>query len=226
MNLLTLISVGCGFALLPMLTHAPQDPAAQKINHYIGASMCKSCHNDAAKGGTYDHWAKTKHAKAFETLATPAAKAIGKKLGIADPQKSENCLKCHVTAYGLDAKELGAKFKPADGVQCESCHGPGEAHKTKRFNEAMKEGKAASPITADEIRVSRSIDTCNKCHNEESPSYKPFCLAERMKDIEHLDPRKKRSDEDLAKLRATDAPDCKSAKGAKKEGEEKKDEKK
>ena len=64
-------------------------------------------------------------------------------------------------------------------------------------------------MTPGEIQVGRSVDLCKKCHNEESPSYKPFCLKERMEKIEHLDPRKKRSDEELKKLRATCAPDCK-----------------
>lgn len=111
----------------------------------------------------------------------------------------EPCLKCHVTAFGLDSQ---------DGVQCESCHGPGEAHFKLRFKESQTGGTPA-PITAEEIQSGRDVKQCTKCHNEDSPTFKPFCLKERMPEIEHLDPRKKRSDAELEKLRATCDPDCK-----------------
>ncbi len=225
MNPLSLLAVGCGFALLPLLvTTQPENPPPAG-GRYIGAAMCKNCHNGADKGNAYDIWHETPHAKAYENLGSDKAKEVGKKLGIDDPQKSEKCLKCHVTAYGVDKKELKASFKMELGVQCETCHGPGEDHQKKRFAEAMKKDEPASPITADEIHAGRTIELCKKCHNEESPTYKPFCLKERMKKIEHLDPRKKRSDEDLAKLRDIDDPNCavcaEKKHGDKKDGEKK-----
>lgn len=209
MHLLSIIAIGCGLVLLPTLSPPRSETAPPAGGRYIGSAMCKNCHNGADKGNAYDHWAQTPHAKAYETLASDKAKEVAKKLGIEDPQKSEKCLKCHVTAYGVDKKEIKASFKVEHGVQCESCHGPGEDHQKKRFAEAMKQGATPSPMTPDEIKVGRTVDTCKKCHNEESPTYKPFCLKERMEKIEHLDPRKKRSEEDLKKLRSTCAPDCK-----------------
>ncbi len=227
MHLFSLAAVACGFVLLPLLPvqdpKGGQDakPAAGTGGRYIGAAACKNCHNGADKGNAYDHWLGTPHAKAYENLASDKAKEAGKKVGVDDPQKSDKCLKCHVTAFGVDKKELKASFKIEAGVQCETCHGPGEEHQKKRFAEAMKQGAAPSPITPGEIRSLRTADGCVKCHNEESPTYKPFCLKERMDKVEHLDPRKKRSEEELKKLRATDAPDCKvcagGAKGEKKD---------
>lgn len=208
MNLITLAAVGCGLLLLPALTPSKPETTFPNGGRYIGSAMCKNCHDGADKGDAYTHWTKTGHAKAYETLASDKAKEVGKKLGIDEPQKSEQCLKCHVTAYGLDKKEIKASFKIEMGVQCETCHGPGEAHQKKRFAEAMKPGTAPSAITADEIQSGRSIETCTKCHTKESPTYKPFCLKERMQHVEHLDPRKKRSEEELQQLRATDGPDC------------------
>ncbi|HEX5054791.1 MAG TPA: cytochrome c family protein [Planctomycetota bacterium] len=211
MHPLSAVSVVCGLLLLPLLTSSLPGPDTPlpKGGRYIGAAMCKSCHEGAAKGDQYEHWSKTEHAKAYENLGTDKAKEVGKKHGVDDPQKSEKCLECHVTAYGLDKKEIKGSFKMELGVQCESCHGPGEEHQKKRFAEAMKKDAAPSPITAEEIHAERSMNTCGKCHNEKSPTYKPFCLKERMEKIEHLDPRKKRTDEELAKLRATDDPNCK-----------------
>jgi hypothetical protein len=223
MHLLSIVSIGCGLLLLPLLS-SPRDAATVPAGgRYIGAAMCKNCHNGADKGNAYDHWAQTPHAKAWENLASDKAKEAGKKLGVDDPQKSDKCLKCHTTAFGVDKKDIKASFKVENGVQCETCHGPGEDHQKKRFAEAMKQGTPPSPITADEIHAGRTPELCKKCHNEESPTYKPFCLKERMEKIEHLDPRKKRSDEELKKLRDTCAPDCKICKAG---GGDKKDEKK
>lgn len=207
MNVLAVFTLGLGLIAVPFFT-APQQPGQNPDTKYIGAGMCKNCHNGADKGNAFDHWSQTDHAKAYDVLGSDKAKEVGKKLGVDDPQKSEKCLKCHVTAYEVDKKLKKPSLKMENGVQCESCHGPGEAHQKKRFAEAMKQGAEPSPITADEIHALRGMDTCKKCHNSDSPTYKPFCLKERMEKIEHLDPRKKRSEEDLKKLRATDAPDC------------------
>jgi hypothetical protein len=226
MNPFSMLAIGCGFAALPFLSLSTsgQDPAGgTKVNRYIGAQMCKNCHSGSDKGEHFEKWGKTEHAKAFETLASPKAKEIAAKLKIEDPQKAEQCVKCHVTAHGVPPAEIKKGFKMENGVQCESCHGPGENHYKIRFAEASK-GGAPSPITADEIVVGkRDAATCQKCHNADSPTYQPFCLKERMQKIEHLTPGKKRSEEELKKLRETCSPDCKKC-GEKKE--EKKDEKK
>lgn len=223
MQLASFVLIGCGLILLPVLSSPRTEPAFVAGGRYIGAAMCKNCHNGDDKGNAYDHWSKTPHAKAFETLASDKAKEVGKKAGVDEPQKSDKCLECHVTAFGVDKKEIKASFKIENGVQCESCHGPGEDHQKKRFAEAMKKGEAPSPLLPEEIGVGRSVDTCKKCHNDKSPTYKAFCLKERMEKIEHLDPRKKRSDEDLAKLRNTCTPDCTVCKSGKQDGADKKE---
>lgn len=223
----SLLAFGCGLLLLPLFlqpdpTFTPATGAAASAaaapNRYVGVKVCKNCHNTAENGDAFGHWEKSPHAKAFETLASAEAKEAGKKLGVDDPQKSEKCLKCHVTAYGVDAAEIKRGFKAEDGVQCETCHGPGENHFKTRFKESQS-GGTPTPVTAEEIHAGRDIKLCAKCHNEESPTYKPFCLKERMEKIEHLDPRKKRTPEQLEKLRATCAPDC--PKCSKKDGDKK-----
>ena len=186
-------------------------------NRYVGAKVCKNCHDGVDKGDIFTKWEKSAHAKAFATLATDAAKAAGKKLGVDEPQKSDQCLKCHVTAFGVDAKEIKRGFTMEDGVQCESCHGPGENHFKTRFKESQSSG-APAPITADEIKSGRDVKQCTGCHNQDSPTYKVFCLKERMLVIEHLDPRVARSKEQLEKLRATCTPDCEKACDKKEDG--------
>jgi hypothetical protein len=220
MRIFSYATIGLGLLLLAsMALSHPQDPKAAG-GRYVGAETCKNCHNGKDKGDMFDHWSQTPHANAFKTLAGAKAKQVAKELGIDDPQKSQKCLKCHVTAYGVDAKLIKASFKAEHGVQCESCHGPGENHQKKRMKEAMQKGAEPSPIDAAEVTSLRSPEACTKCHNQESPTYKPFCLVERMTKIEHLDPRKNRSEDDLKKLRATCAPDCEICKAAK-EGNDK-----
>ena len=184
----------------------PEHATAMATNRYIGEQACKNCHTGAEKGEVHEKWAAGPHANAFKVLASDKAKEIAAKLNIEDPQKAKECLECHQTAFGVDAKEIRKGFKHDAGVQCESCHGPGEEH----FKIRMKDAAAGknSPVAADEIRNDRDVAGCKKCHNEKSPTYKEFCFKERMAAIEHFDPRKKRSEEELKKLRETCAPDC------------------
>ena len=101
---------------------------------YVGAKKCKTCHKKELIGDQYGKWQEAKHSKALETLKGEKAAEIAKEKGITGPaSESEKCLKCHVTAYGADAAAFDKKpLNPADGVQCESCHGPGSAYKKKK----------------------------------------------------------------------------------------------
>ena len=167
------------------------------VNHYIGAEKCKNCHASEIKT-QYAAWQKSDHAKAFATLSTDAAKKLGKEKGIDDPQKSDKCLKCHETAFGAAADLIKKGFDPTAGVQCESCHGPGEQHMKARMAAAAK-GDAGKPdeyhpVPEGEIIVKVDQKTCLGCHNSESPSFKPFCYYERTAKIAHLDSRKPHPD--------------------------------
>ena len=160
---------------------------------YIGANKCKNCHQDPKTGNAFACWQKMKHAKAFETLATPEAKKLGKERGVDDPQKSDKCLKCHVTGHGSPKEQVADSFDPKMGVQCESCHGPGEAHFKARFAAAAEEeeGEGAQEIPKGEIEAHPTSKHCQTCHNEESPSFKGFCFKKRLAEIAHPNPTKK-----------------------------------
>jgi hypothetical protein len=153
---------------------------------YIGAAKCKMCHTAKAKGEAYTIWANSPHAKAYATLATEEAKAVGKKAGVEDPQKSAKCLKCHVTAYDAAATAKAATYKMEDGVTCETCHGAGSLY------QSMKVMKALTAGTQDKAAVgynSGDKKACVKCHNQESPTYKPFKAEEAFKIIAHPAPK-------------------------------------
>ncbi|HTF89546.1 MAG TPA: cytochrome c family protein [Planctomycetota bacterium] len=183
-------------------------PAAPKANRYIGAEACKNCHQAQASGDQHGTWMKTHHAKAFATLATDKAKTIAKEKGIEDAQRSDSCMKCHQTAFGVAPELIKKGFDIKAGVQCESCHGPGEQHFKARFAAAAKgggeegfgdeKGKVAAyqAIPAGEIIVKPEQATCLGCHNDQSPSFVPFCYYERVDQIRHDDPRKPRVKEE------------------------------
>ncbi len=181
--------VGLALASGPL---EPAKPAAG--NKYIGADKCKSCHASEVSGNQHGQWLATKHAKAFETLATDAAKTLAKAKNIEDPQKADACFKCHVTAFGVAADMLKAKPEQLHGVQCEACHGPGEQHMKARFAAAAAAGDNPDTtkrqvVPEGEIKVKVEPKDCKVCHNAESPSFKPFCFHERLEKIAHFDPR-------------------------------------
>lgn len=152
---------------------------------YQGSASCKKCHFTKKSGAAYKVWEGTKHAQAFEVLASEQAMTIAKGKGIADPQKADECLQCHVTAHGVDAKLLGPKFSHEEGVGCEVCHGAGSEYNDKEVKEAVVAGK----MDAKSVGLLKPTEAdCKKCHNENSPSYKPFDFEKAKKEIAHPTP--------------------------------------
>jgi hypothetical protein len=174
--------------LLPLallLTTGLFSPAeAQEAKpQYIGAQSCaKVCHKSTKQGKQLGIWREAKHSGAYETLGTDKAKEIAKGKGIADPQKAEACLKCHTTAPGAADELKGAKFSNTEGVGCERCHGPGSLYKKRKIMKDQKASIAKGLLIPDE-------KTCKECHNEESPTFKPFNFEERLKLIAHMKPK-------------------------------------
>jgi hypothetical protein len=183
-------------------------PAQAKANRYIGAQKCKTCHEKEETGNQHKQWLESKHAKAFEVLASDAAKAVAKEKGIADPQKDVACMKCHETAHGVPPAQVLKGFDPTAGVQCESCHGPGEAHMMARMKAAAAKTPGYPEIPAGEIISLPTEASCKACHNPESPTFKPFCVHERMTEIMHWNPKKPRTDEEKKGYPCKCADDC------------------
>lgn len=168
------------FCLVPGLMFA------QSKHKYVGAKACMPCHMTPKSGAAYKIWQGTAHAKAFATLATPAALEIAKKKGIADPQKDEKCVKCHDTAYGVAAAQLAPTFKAGEGVGCEVCHGPGSDYKAMQVMKDIDAGK----VKGETVGLMKPDEKfCVTCHNPESPNYKEFNFAEFYKKIEHPTPK-------------------------------------
>lgn len=157
--------------------------AEEGAHQYVGVSKCQTCHKSEAKGDQFGKWSASKHAAAYEVLASEAAMAIAKGKGIDNPQTSDQCLGCHVTGFAAPAEQKDESFDQTEGVGCEACHGPGSEYKNMKI---MKEKDAAVAAGL----VIPTAETCKGCHNEKSPTYKEFKFEEAYKVIAHPNPAK------------------------------------
>ncbi len=152
---------------------------------YIGSAKCaKMCHKGEKKGSQWEIWQKDKHSSAFRTLGTAQSKEVAKKAGIqGDPQKAPECLRCHVTAFGIGKERVDSTLTHDEGVGCEACHGPGSEYRKINVMKNHDLAKAAGLVEPDE-------KLCIKCHNSESPTYKPFEFEVEVKKNAHPIPSK------------------------------------
>lgn len=133
---------------------------------YVGVNKCKGCHKGERKGNVYETWLSKKHAKAFESI-----KAKGE-------EKNEKCLGCHTTAFNQGGYKIGdPSAVDFEGVQCESCHGPGSVYKKITL---MKDRTQALQNGLNDIKE----ETCTGCHDGSEHTGK-FNYEEALKQINH-----------------------------------------
>lgn len=161
----------------PHVEKPPVSPTTASPHSYVGVMGCAACHNGPKFNFQFSQWRRSKHAQAYAELATARGMEIAKEAGvIIDPQKSEQCLACHATAAAVDPANREASFELADGVQCESCHGPGADYSA----EAVMLDKAAA---VSEGLLAVGPQTCAPCH--ENAHGKPFDYETAVKAIAH-----------------------------------------
>ncbi|HEY4999043.1 MAG TPA: multiheme c-type cytochrome [Usitatibacter sp.] len=102
----------------------------------LGVVNCASslCHGSASQWkdsnilqNEYITWSRVdKHAtRAYQSLFSERSRRIARNLGLKEPaHEAKLCLDCH--AYNPPPAQRGERFKVADGVSCEACHGPAE----------------------------------------------------------------------------------------------------
>ncbi|UCC32604.1 MAG: beta-propeller fold lactonase family protein [Phycisphaerales bacterium] len=96
---------------------------------YVGVRVCAGCHGARDGNHIFSRWRASKHAQAYACLWSPEAREIAKLSGIRqEPQDAAACLGCHATAYETEPWEKEDTFFLEDGIQCESCHGPGSEY--------------------------------------------------------------------------------------------------
>ncbi|MCC7159508.1 MAG: cytochrome C554, partial [Ignavibacteria bacterium] len=93
------------------------------------------------------------------------------------------CLKCHVLGKEMDPSEFESSFSKEDGVQCESCHGPGSEYKKLAIMKDKEKAKENGLIVHDNKEA-----FCTTCHNSESPTFNAFNYDEMWAKIVHKKP--------------------------------------
>ncbi len=144
--------------------------ATKRPEHdFVGAAKCKSCHKKELIGDQYGAWSKGPHVTAFETLANEASARIVAERGLSGSATAlAECLRCHATAHGIPEARIAYPVDLADGVQCESCHGPGRDYRKKKIMSDPKAARRKGLWNAGEDEA-----LCTACHNEESPTFDP-----------------------------------------------------
>lgn len=175
-----------GAALLAWMTWVSARGAEQKPV-YVGARVCGRCHAGAGMGNQYSLWLHSKHSQAWAVLAKPEGKKIAQLSGIRqDPQDTFTCLGCHSSGAQAESWEKDDTFRLEDGVQCESCHGPGSEYIPVEIMQDTEKARQAGLIMP-------GPDVCMTCHKEKgthvavlkSPALN---VEQAMADIRHPTP--------------------------------------
>lgn len=168
--------------LLAFVAAAVVVPSVAGAQHaYVGVKACTMCHKSEKQGMQLAIWEKSKHAGAYTTLTTARAEEVAKAKGLAKPAaESPECLECHTFKGGPDAADI------KQGVQCESCHGPGADYKAMGVMKVRASAvKGGMVVFADKAAIEAM---CKTCHNDKSPTAKSFDFDARWKEIAHKKP--------------------------------------
>jgi len=153
--------------------------AAQEFT-YVGAQKCAVCHKSEAQGRQFPIWEGTKHPKSIEALASPKAAEAAKAMGVEKPADDPRCLKCH-SPLAAKAPEL-----KAEGVSCETCHGPGSAYRKLNIMKDRAESAKNGLILYGSPEAIKA--QCMTCH--ENPHGIAFDFASAWDKIKHPLPKK------------------------------------
>jgi hypothetical protein len=154
--------------------------SADGQHKYTGIKLCKVCHQSPKQGNQYGIWSKSKHAEAYKVLTEAKAAEIAKAKGLKKPaNESPECLECH-------AITADPKLTP-DGVQCETCHGPGSDYKSMTIMKDKAKAVAAGLVLYKDDAAIEKL--CKTCHNEKSPTFKGFKFEEMWAKIKHPVPK-------------------------------------
>lgn len=109
--------------------------SGQRAGTFVGASACKLCHR-----AVYESWEKTPHRSASEKAPSGPEGA--------------RCLACHAT-----------RERELEGVQCESCHGPGSAYSAPEVMIDVEKAVMAGLVLP-------AMDACRRCHENDEPDHR------------------------------------------------------
>jgi hypothetical protein len=166
-------------------TPLPDDADGQ----YVGANSCRKCHETA-----WSTWVQTDHARTGLVFGM----AVGREMKARAEARFRQagtmllCEECHQPAVRSESASVTADYHAEDGVQCETCHGPGGDHLRV---EASKDTLNGHLISTPKMLK----DHCQACHFDEKPFHSSEVLGTPAFDaekfwlrIEHPTPREER----------------------------------
>lgn len=150
---------------LPTVSRAPYQGVAS-----CAASACHGRPDPASHGGEWSTWSRRDpHARAYDVLLQDRSRQIEQRLnpdrGEPHPEKDDVCLNCHVEP-GIAQAERSPRFAFADGVGCESCHGPSGNWLHEHGRPGWTQAKKGEPPTGmKDLRDFRvRAEVCTSCH--------------------------------------------------------------
>ncbi|MCB0723738.1 MAG: cytochrome C554 [Ignavibacteriae bacterium] len=174
------------FGVLLFATSFEGNSAENDEPMYVGVDKCAgTCHKGDSKGNQYEIWQNSKHSNAFKNLQTPEADKIAQDRGYSTPAaETPECVKCHTLGIDLSTAPLTDTYDKTQGVQCETCHGPGSEYKKLNIMKDVELAKQNGLI----IHTEREA-FCTGCHNSQSPTFKSFDYDEMWAKIKHPKPQ-------------------------------------
>jgi hypothetical protein len=133
----------------------------------VGVSGCAAmaCHNangpQGTRGSEYTTWATVDpHARAYQILFDERSQHIQELRDTTIPAHEDvTCLKCHSTYRGIEPK---LDHTLADGVGCESCHGPAQHWKATHFrHDFIRQTPGFNDLRCDLVV---RAEVCMGCH--------------------------------------------------------------
>lgn len=152
------------------------NPPELSSKHYSGVKTCAVCHE-----AEYVSWSVTPHAQAWKTLE------------IKGEEMNPECVSCHSVGFNdpkgykshtnkKTGKDMAFAPEHLQDVQCESCHGLGGPHVTKK----------------DMMATDTLKNTCLECHTAKFSLH--FDFDKRVKEVNHSDAAKIMKMSDSQKL--------------------------
>lgn len=127
-------------------------------NSYMGAEYCGSCHKEE-----YRQWAASPHRAATDSLPV-------------EHKENVACLSCHATGV-IEAKQPYLK-----GVQCETCHGPGQYYAHAHIKKDPTLSKLVFMHRSENVDGKVDVKNCLHCHSQDEKIWSPH---DAMKKIDH-----------------------------------------
>lgn len=141
---------------------------------YVGPGSCSAsaCHGNIRPMGKtkvwqneYSTWITSdKHAHAYRALQEALGKQIGTILKLPGlPENSQRCLVCH--ALSVPPAAHAREFDIAEGVSCESCHGPASLWLEPHIEPTAKHLDLVERLHLyDNKNLEKRAEKCLSCH--------------------------------------------------------------